>query len=142
MKFKTPVLFVLLLVLSTSCKKEDTVTGSDSFTNSLTLGTGMNASNLSLVGAGNTFTRMGGSVNVFYRLESAADLGGAGLSIKIEKHSTSGYTVIGTYAYSNPQNYGHIIMSSFSISDSGNYRATGLLTASATSIATVLFTVQ
>jgi hypothetical protein len=81
----------------------------------------MNASNFTLSGEGSVFTRV---------------------SIKIEKQSASGYSVVGTYPYANPQGYGHIVMSSFTVSDIGSYRATGLLTATSAVVATKTFTVQ
>lgn len=141
MRSITTILVVLLVLLLSGCKKDDP-TSSDQFTNKLTLGTGMNASNFTLIGEGTVFTRVGNSATIYYRLESAADFGGAGVSIKIEKQSGSSYTVVGTYAYSNPQSYGHIIMSSFGVSDIGSFRATGLLTATSIVVATTTFSIQ
>lgn len=141
--------FVTMVVLSVSgCNKKDesTPTQSDEqssqYTNKLTLGTSMVASAFTLGGETSTFTRQGGTAAIFYRLESAADFAGAGVSIKIEKQSGSSYSTIGTYPYANPQAYGHIIMSAFAVTDAGSYRATGLITASGASIASTTFTVQ
>lgn len=132
------------IVAFTGCKKDDESTSpvADQYTNKLTLGTGMNASNFTLAGEGTVFTRSGGSAMIYYRLESAADYGGAGISIRIEKQSGSSYTTVGTYPYANPQNYGHIIMSAFAVTDAGSYRATGLLTATSATVASTTFTVQ
>ena len=136
------VLIVSIMFLSSSCKKDDSTSSSDQFTNKLTLGTGWNVSNFTLTGEGSAFTRVGTAATIYFRLESATDLGGAGISIKIEKQSGSNYTVVGTYPYSNPQSYGHIIMSSFTVSDIGSFRATGMITSSSSVIATTTFTVQ
>jgi len=127
-----------------TCKKDDDPASSntDQFTNKLTLGTGMNPSNFTLIGETTTFVRTGGTVPIYYRLESAADLGGSAVSIKIEKQSGSTYTTVVTYPYTNPQAYGHIIMAAFALGDAGSYRATGLLTVAGTTIASVNFTVQ
>jgi hypothetical protein len=131
-----------LLVTCSACKKDDPASSTDQYSNKLTLGTGMNASNFTLTGEGSVFTRSGAAATIYYRLESAADFGGAGVSLKIEKQSGSSYTVVGTYPYANPQNYGHIIMSAFNVADIGSYRATGLLTATSAVVATTTFTVQ
>jgi hypothetical protein len=137
------IVALTLVVACIGCKKDSTTsTTPDQYTNKLTLGTGMNATNFTLTGEGTTFTRTTGSAMIYYRLESAADFGGAGISIKIEKQSGTSYTLVGTYPYANPQNYGHIIMSAFAVADVGTFRATGLLTASSTTVATATFTVN
>jgi hypothetical protein len=133
---------VLSCVVLSSCKKDDATTNTDTYTNKLTLGTGANVSNFTLTGEGASFSRLGGVAVIYWRLESAADYGGAGVSIKIEKQSGSAYTTVGTYPYANPQNYGHIIISSISVSDAGTFRATGLLTATSAVVATAAFTVN
>lgn len=142
MRFFQALLVVAVVFSFSACKKDDPASSADQFTNKLTLGTGMNASNFTLTGEGTVFTRLSGTATIYYRLESAADFGGAGVSIKIEKQSGSSYTVVGTYPYTNPQNYGHIIMSAFAITEIGSYRATGLLTATSAVVATATLTVQ
>ncbi len=142
MRSTTLVAALVLLVTWSSCKKDDAVSSTDQYSNKLTLGTGMNASTFTLTGEGSVFTRNAGVAAITYRLESAADFGGAGVSIKIEKQSGSSYTAVGTYPYTNPQNYGHIIMSAFNVADVGSYRATGLLTATSGVVASTTFTVQ
>lgn len=141
MRFLTTIFIIAVMFILSSCKKDDSSTAAQ-YTNKITLGTGMNASNFTLTGEGSVFTRASSAATIYYRLESAADLGGAGVSIKIEKQTGSTYSVVQTYAYSNPQNYGHIIMSAFNVTDVGSYRATGLLTSSSTVIAATTFTVQ
>jgi len=138
------VAVLALIAAFTGCKKDDDSTSpdTDQYTNKLTLGTGMNATNFTLTGEGSAFTLSSGSALIYYRLESAADFGGAGVSIRVEKQSGGSYSTVGTYAYANPQNYGHIIMSAFTVASAGSYRATGLLTASSTTVASTTFTVQ
>jgi hypothetical protein len=137
------IVALTLVVALTGCKKDDSSTNpADQYTNKLTLGTGMNTSNFTLTGEGSTFTRTSGMAMIYYRLESANDFGGAGISIKIEKQSGSSYTTVGTYPYSNPQNYGHIIMSAFTVTDAGTFRATGLITATSAAVASTTFTVN
>jgi hypothetical protein len=144
MRLLTLVLFTASLVLLSSCKKDDSPSSSssDSFTNKLTVGTGMNASNFTLVGESSTIAKTGSVTTIYYRLESAADLGGAGVTIKIEKQVGSSYTTYLSYPYSNPQNYGHIIMSAFALTDAGSYRATGMITSTSATIAQTTFTIQ
>jgi len=142
MRLLSTVLIIAAMFILSSCKKSDSSPTSSQYSNKLELGTGMNASNFTLAGEGTAFTRSSGTAIIYYRLESANDLGGAGISIKIEKLSGSSYSSVGTYPFSNAQNYGHIIMSAFSVLDAGNYRASGLITGSITTIATATFTVQ
>ncbi len=145
MRLYTIVLLVIAAVSFSSCKKDEDPASSNNtsqYSNKLTLGTGMNATNFTLSGETTTFTRVGGTVPIFYRLESAADLGGAAVSIKIEKQTGGTYTTVVTYPYTNPQAYGHIIMAAFALGDAGSYRATGLLTVAGTVIASVNFTVN
>jgi hypothetical protein len=136
------VLVAASLVMLSSCKKNDPASPADSYTNKLTLGTGASLSTFALTGEGASFDRLGGVAVIYWRLESAADFGGAGISIKIEKQSGSTYTAVGTYPYANPQNYGHIVISSISVSDAGTFRATGMLTATSAVVATTTFTVH
>lgn len=145
MSTRTASLSVLLVLalLGTGCKKDDESTNAgDTYTNKLTLGTGANYQTFSLTGETTTFTRVGGTISIFWRLESAADMGGSGISIKVEKNTSGTLSAFATYPYSNPQNYGHIVLSSFSMTAAGSYRATGILTANNTSVASVDFTVQ
>jgi hypothetical protein len=125
-----------------SCKKDDPASAADQFTNKLTVGTGMNVTTFTLIGEGTTFSKTGSATTIYYRLESAADYGGAGISVKIEKQTGSTFTTLVTYPYSNPQNYGHIIMSAFAIVDAGTYRATGMITSTSSTVATATFIVQ
>jgi len=125
-----------------SCNEDEGSSGVSTFTNKLTLGTGANASNSALTGEGTAFRGLGGVAVIYWRLESASDFGGAGVSLKIEKHSGNSFTTIGTYPYATPKNYGHVVVSSISLADAGTFRATGLLTETSAEIASTTFTVQ
>jgi len=142
---KTVIIVITALVIggcSASVDSGDSTTGG--YSNKLTFGTGWNTSNFTLTGEGTTFNLTGGSATLYYRLESANDLAGNAVSIKVEKQTTGGYTTVGTYSYTNPQNYGHIIMSSISITGAGTYRMTGQMgtVSAATTIATTSIVLQ
>ncbi len=136
------VAVVLLSCALLSCSEDEPATGVLQFTDRLTLGTGANASNTSLTGESSAFISLGGVAVIYWRLESAAELDGAGVALKIEKKSGSNYTLIGTYPNASPHNYGHFVISSISLADAGTFRATGLLTSTATEVASTTFTVQ
>lgn len=93
----------------------------DEFSNELTLGTGM--SGFDLIGETTSFPAA--PALIFYRLESAADLGGSAIEIRVEKKVNGAYLAAHAFPYSNPQNYGHIFLSSFTLTETGEYRATG-----------------
>jgi hypothetical protein len=142
MRLLSCIAFLALVCLCASCTEDDTASGVPHYVNKLTLGTGANASNSGLTGESTTFRGLGGVTVIYWRLESAADFGGVGLSLKIEKRSGSTYTTIGTYPYASQKNYGHVIVSSISLADAGTFRATGLLTATSAEVASTVFTVQ
>ncbi len=133
---------VLLSCVLMSCSEDEAATGVTQFTDRLTLGTGANASNTALTGESSAFISLGGVAVIYWRLESATELGGAGVALKIEKKSGSNYTLIGSYPYASPRSYGHIVISSISLADAGTFRATGLLTSTATEVASTTFTVR
>jgi hypothetical protein len=110
----------------------------DEFTNALTVGTGM--SGFTLVGETTSFS--GAPVQIYYRLESADDLGGSAIEIRVEKKTGGVYQAGPTFSFSNPQNYGHLILSSFTLSTTGEYRATGVKLSTGTAIASREFVVQ
>jgi hypothetical protein len=127
------LLFIALSVVSCS-KKSDT---SSEFSNKLTLGTGWNTSNYSdLIGVGTSFTA---STAIYFRLESADDLGGSMVRIKIDKQDGTAYL---SHDYTNPQSYGHIFLSSFTVTDPGSYKATGILVTGTKTVASINFTVN
>jgi hypothetical protein len=139
--FVALLMTVLLMLQLSGCKKEDSSTSADSFTDNLTLGTGLNSSNLfQLVGEGTTFK--GVNVNIYWRLESKDDMAGSAVNIKIEKLVSGVYSTFQTSSYPSTQSYGHIMLSSFSLPQTGSFRATGILVATNKSVATQDFTVQ
>jgi hypothetical protein len=137
--------FILVLVLGSlliSCGEDDSASAVPTFINKLTLGTGANASNSALTGEATAFRALGGVAVIYWRLESATDFAGAGVSLKIEKRSGDTFTTIGSYPYATSKNYGHVVVSSISLADAGTFRATGVLTESSTDVASTTFTVQ
>ena len=132
---------LLLTILFIGCNKDDATTNSNQFTDNLTLGSGLNTSNpFQLTGKSTTFS--GSSVIIYWRLESKDDMAGSAVSIKIEKLVNGSYTTAQSFPYTNPQSYGHIMLSTFVWTQTGSFRATGILTATSKTVATREFTVQ
>ncbi len=127
------------LMLLVSCAGEDDPT-TVQFTNKLTLGTGTNASNSALTGETTEFRALGGVAVVYWRLESAADFGGADVALRIEKLIGGTYTAIDTHT--TAANYGHVVVSSISIANAGKFRATGFIAATSAEVASTTFSVQ
>jgi hypothetical protein len=132
---------VLLMSLLAGCKKDDASTNSDQFTDNLKLGTGINASNLTIAGETTTFVGTPNNM-IYWRLESKDDMAGSSVTMKIEKNVSGTYTTVQSFPFQNPQTYGHIMLSAFPWSQTGSYRATGILTANSKVVATRDFTVQ
>ncbi len=91
------------------------------FKNSLTFGTGLGGTGFDLLGESTTFSvgLMGATGQIYFKLESAADMAGRAVRLYISK---------GTYAqkdYPNPQSYGHMLLSSFRITDVGTFPIDG-----------------
>jgi hypothetical protein len=135
MRVGTVVAFCFLIMAGISCEKNPA--SNDGFKDSLTLGTGM--SGFTLTGASTTFTRIGGSLQLYWRLESAADMAGSDVTITITPVS-GGSPVSQTYAHL--QSYGHIMLSSINVTAAGSYRATGILVTGNKTVASVDFTVN
>ncbi|MBU2446013.1 MAG: hypothetical protein KJ666_10670 [Bacteroidetes bacterium] len=126
MKRKIFVLLLISVFLSSSdCKKDESPTGSE-FQNKLTLGTGMTG--FVLVGESTSFTMIGSSLNLYFRLEAKDDMAGSNVQIKIEKSTTSGYSHQQTFTFEATQSYGHIMLSSFGHTfGKGEFKASGIL---------------
>jgi hypothetical protein len=107
----------LLLIIS-SCEKKE---GSD-FTNKLTFGTSINASDFSLNGEGTSFSALAG--NVAFRLESDEDFEGNPVKFVIQKGGFPYSTDIHT---SNPKPTGHIFMTTKNYSTKGSYSVTAYI---------------
>lgn len=127
-------LALVIIVLAGACEK--TSDSTDEFSNSLALGTGMNASNFTLVGEGTVFQH---GTTIYFRLESKDDMAGSDVRIAINPVGTSNYE---NRDYPSLQDYGHITISSFSVANPGNYTATGILLTGNKTIASVNFTIQ
>jgi hypothetical protein len=110
----------------------------DEFTNALTVGTGL--SGFTLVGETTSFS--GAPVQVYFRLESADDLGGSAIEIRVEKKTGGAYQASQTFPFANPQSYGHLFLSSFTLSTTGEYRANGVRVSTGATIASREFVVQ
>lgn len=133
MKNYAGIIFAILL-LAIGCEKDDSP--SDTFSNSLTLGTGLNPSNLfELTGEGTSFPA--GS-QIYFRLESKEDMAGSPVRINIKAAGSD----IDNIDYPVLQEYGHIYLSSFTAPEPGNYTATGILTTGNKTIATITFIAQ
>ena len=145
MKIILSVFVILLLVIITSgCKKDDTSTNSNSttYSNKLNIGTSVDYSKFLIVGETSAFTRSGLSANIYWRLESANDMGGSSVNIKIEKLSGANYIPDTVANYTNPQNYGHIMISNIALQHTGSFKMTGILVNGNVTIASTNFTVQ
>jgi hypothetical protein len=91
--------------------------GGDSFKDSLTFGTAIGGTGFDLVGESNTFSLATDGPDIWFRLESAQD---------IKDRFVRLYIYSGSYPYAQkdyipPQNYGHILLSSFRVTDAGSY---------------------
>lgn len=118
-------LFVLALFsgFSLTCYNCEKDNNSNQFTNKLTLGTGMNGFNLT--GEGSVFYQVGGSVMIYFCLESAEDM--KGRSVVLDFY-TAGGSLVNTITRANPQSYGHILLSSFEwLGEKGNFKVKGSL---------------
>ena len=127
------LLFISLALVSCSKKSDSTTT---SYSNSLALGTGLNPSNLfELTGVASSFPV---STSLYFRLESADDMAGSAVRLKVDQQDG---TPIFTQDYTNPQSYGHILLSNFTMSRTGNFVATGILVNGLKTVATTNFTI-
>ena len=132
------IFFLMLIALAViSCSKKSDNATETQYSNKLTLGTGFSTTNFfELTGVGTTFPD---STNIYFRLESADDMGGSAVRLIIEQQDG---TPISSQDYPNPQSYGHILISNFSITRTGNYKATGILVTGLKTVATVDFTIN
>jgi hypothetical protein len=134
-------IIIMVVVFMNGCKKDSSATSSsDQYTNQLTLGTGMNGFNIT--GETTSFSRIGGQANIYWRLESAKDMGGSSVTIAIDKQGSGGFVSYYSQTYPSPQSYGNIMLSSIVIADTGSFRATGILVTGNVTVATKNFTVH
>ena len=136
---KLAVLFVagIVLLMGASCNDKSTNSSSE-FSNSLILGAGMSGFNI--IGEATTFSD---STMIYWRLESADDMKGSTVEIQVSKSGASGYQSVGTFPFTNPQTYGHIMLSGFYHTfGKGSFRATGKLVTGGKTVATKDYTVK
>lgn len=133
------ILFLLLIsFVAVSCsKKSDDTTSSSGYSNSLTLGTGVNYSNFTLTGAGTSFSK---NSTIYFRLESSDDMAGSKVRLVFYKGDGTYYSTAPDY--DNPQSYGHIFISGFSLPDAGSFKVTGILVTGNKTIASANFTLN
>jgi hypothetical protein len=131
------VIISVLIFGLVGCTKSPT--GSD-FSNKLGLGTGLNPANLfQLIGEGTSFAA---PATIYFRLESKDDMGGSAVKIAIAKMVGSSYVADTSFTFQNPQSYGHIFLSTFTLGSAGSYQATGVLIAGNKTVASKAFIVQ
>jgi hypothetical protein len=112
MKKATWLLAFLGLGLGAGCGTQD------SFKDSLTFGTGITGTGFTLTGEATTFslqTLAGGQV--WFRLESVADLDGRFVRLYFNGITNKDYTAV--------QKYGHITLASFPATTAGTYEVKG-----------------
>lgn|SRR5512145_1396010 len=113
-----PCLVSFLLVGVSGCTDKDT----SEFKDQLTFGSALGPTGFDLINEGTSFSLAstdGGTL--WFKLESAQDMGGRAVRLYVNN---------GTYAtkdYTNPQSYGHMLLSSFRITDTGSFSVKGLL---------------
>jgi len=122
---KIMIPLIILVLFFSGCDESDSPTSTDQFTNKLTLGTGMDG--FTITGETTNFSLAGGYVTIFWRLESSADMAGSNVNIVIHDLSSSSTVNDFTFTFTNPQSYGHIMLSSFRFSNSGSFKATAIL---------------
>ena len=134
------LLLICFILITAGCKKDENPASSDQYTNKLTLGTGIGGNGFQLAGEGTTFT--GASNQIYFRLESQADMEGSQIKIRLEKNSGAGYVFYQDFSFNNPQSYGHIFLSAFIPGQIGNYKATGIIVSKNLEVASLQFTVN
>ena len=135
--------FIMLMavILIIGCKKSSNpASSSDQYSNTLTLGTGM--SGFTITGETTNFYRVGGRATIYWRLESSADMAGSSVRIAIAKQGTNGFVSDTSFTFASTQSYGHIMLSSFALTATGSFRATGILVTGNVTVATKNFTIQ
>jgi hypothetical protein len=117
---RTALVSFVCLLAAASCGSN---TSDNSYKDSLTFGTGIGGNGFDLVGEGTTFSIgiMGTQGTIYFKLESAADMGARAGRIYIND---------GTYGmedYPSLQSYGHYLLSTFRITDTGTFTVKGYL---------------
>lgn len=142
MKYFVVGIFVCLFLFTSGCKKDESNPVEDEFSNNLIIGTGVDYSKFAISGEGTSFTKIGPSLTLYWRLESKNDMQGSAVKIKIEKQNAGVYAAYTEFSYNAAQDYGHIMISSFSLTESGSYKATGILVNGTVNVASKEFTIN
>ena len=110
---------LVLAVMMGACG--GTKADSTTYTDKLTIGTGM--SGFDLVGEASTFSLTTTSGTLYFRLESSTDIGTRFVRLRIVNSAGA----VTTRDVTPPQAYGHIVLSSFPITSQGSYVVHGYL---------------
>ncbi|HVP37915.1 MAG TPA: hypothetical protein VMS93_01910 [Candidatus Saccharimonadales bacterium] len=140
MKCAAAALLLLICGLLLAGCGDTTSPADQPFPNQLTLGTGANGFNLT--GQTTSFTRVGGTVTIYWRLQSQEDMAGSTVEIRVDQLTGGSYAPYDSIFTPNPQNYGHIMVASFPWTAAGSFRGTGILVNSGSVVASQAFTVQ
>ena len=114
MTIRKSVLFVALLAAA-GCGDPDP---QESFSNSLRFGTGLGGNGFDLVGEAKTFSlaKLDGKP-LYFRLESVEDIDGRFVRLYFDDLTNKDFTAV--------QEYGHITLSSFAVTNAGTYDVKG-----------------
>jgi hypothetical protein len=138
------IAFVFVILIMGGCKKEENTPTAvtNPYKNKLTLGTGADLENFLITGQTTTFSLSSGAPSIYWRLETENDMAGSDIQLNIDKLINGTPTAFTQYKYNNPQTYGHVFISMFSIKEAGTYKITAILVTGAVTIATQTFTLQ
>lgn len=114
---------LMLCLLSTCFATAGGCSGGDSstFKNSLTFGTSFGGTGFDLVGESKTFSLavLGPQPQLYFKLESAEDMAGRAVRLYFDSITNKDFT--------NPQSYGHLLLSAFAVSNVGTFDVQGYL---------------
>lgn len=100
-----------LLIVSTIISLTSCIEKTDTFSDQISLGTGVNPTNyFELTGEGTEFQSINQSSIIYFRVESKEDLAGNDVLLEFR---TLNNGLINSITRENPQDYGHILVSYF-----------------------------
>jgi hypothetical protein len=113
------------------------------YLNTLTVGTGMNRVDTTLVNETVTFVRAKGSAWVFWKIESEMDLGTEPVIFALEKREGGSFVPFDNLTIENHVGFGHYCMCGpYVMTKPGEYRATGISLMNGRPIASAEFAVE
>jgi hypothetical protein len=122
------------LLLLAGCHKSLDTPG---YSNTLTLGTGLNPTDVSVViGVGTSFSK---SAPIYFKLESQRDISGSTVRIQVTRENGTFYN---NFDFINTPESGHVFISNFTITDAGSFKVTGILMTGNKTVASRLITVN